>query len=103
MHFPVSTSLQTSYFAVGILYRCIRSLAKDLDPSNREACWEGPNTGIPTARIASLSPSTRGSSGPITTKSILYSNNQASKVFRFFQSRLTTVAIEVIPALPGAT
>ena len=70
MPFPVSTSWQTSYFAVGISYRRINSFANDLDPSNREACLDGPNTGIPTARIASLSPSTKGSSGPITTKSI---------------------------------
>ena len=71
MPFPVSTSWQTSYLAVGISYRRITSFANDLDPSNRDASWDGPNTGIPSARIASLSPSTSGNSGPITTKSIL--------------------------------
>ena len=47
----------------------ITSLANDFDPSMRAASFVGPKQAIPAARTASATPSTRGTSGPITTRS----------------------------------
>jgi len=44
------------------------SLAKALEPSRAAAALDGPNTAIPASLSASLTPATRGASGPITTK-----------------------------------
>ena len=55
----------------GISYRLQKSRAKYLDPSSSAAAALGPNAKILLARKASASPATRGTSGPITTSSIL--------------------------------
>ena len=45
------------------------SLAKALEPSIRAASLLGPKQAMPAARTASATPSTSGTSGPITTRS----------------------------------
>ena len=45
------------------------SLANALEPSMRAASFDGPKHAMPAARTASATPSTRGTSGPMTTRS----------------------------------
>ena len=58
--------------AVGIPYFFIRSLEKTLLPSMMAAFASGPKQGIPAASSASTAPSTSGSSGATTAKSMLW-------------------------------
>ena len=59
----------TWYWAVGMWYFCIRSLAKTLLDSIRAALASGPKQGMPAAWRASTHPRARGSSGATTAKS----------------------------------
>ncbi len=47
----------------------ITSLANDFEPSIRAASADGPKHAMPAARTASATPSTSGTSGPMTTRS----------------------------------
>src|SRR5215211_8965297 len=55
--------------AVGTPAAVITCLAKDLLPSSWAACPDGPKQAMPASRTASAAPATRGTSGPITTRS----------------------------------
>ena len=68
-----SALLNTSYFAVGIEYFFMRFFEKTLLPSIIAAFAFGPKQGIPISLSASTAPSTSGSSGATTAKSILLS------------------------------
>ena len=63
----------TLYSAVGILYFCISSFEKTLEPSIIAAFARGPNVLNPASLRASTIPATSGSSGATTTKSALIS------------------------------
>ena len=88
--------------AVRTLAAAITSLAKALEPSMRAASREGPKHAMPSARTASATPSTRGISGPITTRSAR--NCLASAVTSSAEVMSTSYcsAIRAVPALPGA-
>ena len=47
----------------------ITSLANDFEPSMRAASFVGPKQAMPASRTASATPSTSGTSGPMTTRS----------------------------------
>ena len=68
-----SGSVKRSYFAVGMLYFLRRSLRKPLEPSSLAASLVGPKHGMSAAMRASAMPSTRGASGPTTTRPTLLS------------------------------
>ena len=56
--------------AVGMPCRAQNALVNAFEPSSRAAAALGPNALIPAARSRSTIPSTRGNSGPTTTRSI---------------------------------
>ena len=72
------------------------SFIQALEPSSLAAAIDGPNTVAPLARRSSVSPSTSGASGPITTRS-----NASSSVDRVRRAG-GTVPSSAIPGLPGA-
>jgi hypothetical protein len=55
--------------AVRIPFSAMKSLAYALLPSSCASAADGPTTSTPAARSSSARPSTRGTSGPITTRS----------------------------------
>ena len=87
---------------VGTSAAAITSLAKALDPSRAAAALDGPKTAIPAALRASLTPATKGASGPITTRSVLASRAQFVTDSALLASRFTVVTSWEIPPLPGA-
>ena len=80
----------------------ITSLANDFEPSMRAASFVGPKHAIPAARTASATPSTRGTSGPITTRSapIFWANPVTASPAEMSTSYWSAIA--EVPALPGA-
>ena len=88
--------------AVGIRARSIRSFAKAFDPSSRAAARPGPKARRPRARSSSARPATSGASGPITTRSASSSSASRSCASTSSAAAGWQVAIDAIPALPGA-
>ena len=93
----------TSLPAVRTPAAAITSLAKDLDPSIRAACLDGPKQAMPAARTASATPSTSGTSGPITTRSAARFCASAVTASAEVTSTSCCWATAAVPALPGAT
>ena len=97
-----AASVKTSYLAVGILYFFISPLEKALEPSISAAACTGPKALIPAALKASTAPLVRGTSGPTTASSTLFS------LANFTMESLSVMEIsgmhsakEAIPGLPG--
>src|ERR1700689_1315353 len=80
----------------------ITSLANAFEPSMRAASLLGPKQAIPASRTASATPSTSGTSGPMTTRSarILWANATTSSPD--VTSTWCWSANDAVPALPGA-
>ena len=89
------------YFAVGIEYFLQIFLVKILDPSSCEAILFGPKTLISLSSKKSTIPSTKGFSGPIITRSILFEIIKSLISLKFSRSREIFLAISEVPALPG--
>ena len=68
-----TASVNTSYFAVGMLYFFISPLEKALEPSISAAACAGPKALIPASLKASTTPLVSGTSGPTTTSSTCFS------------------------------
>ena len=92
-----------SAWAVFTPAAAITSFANAFDPSIRAASLFGPNTGKPSARMASPTPATSGTSGPITTSSGSISFANAAHAAGSSTFTECSVARLLIPALPGAT
>src|SRR3954469_1618317 len=88
--------------AVGTPAAFITCLAKDLLPSSRAACADGPKQAIPASRTASAAPATRGTSGPTTTRSARQSRASAAIATGSATSTAAGSATARVPALPGA-
>ncbi|COZ91515.1 Uncharacterised protein [Mycobacterium tuberculosis] len=69
----------------------------------RAASLPGPKHTMPAARTASATPSTNGTSGPITTMSAPTSRARATTASAEVMSTSCCSAIRAVPALPGAT
>ncbi|CPZ99662.1 Uncharacterised protein [Mycobacteroides abscessus] len=80
----------------------ITSLANALEPSMRAAAAEGPKQAMPAARTASATPSTNGTSGPMTTRSMLRVVAKAATSAPEPISTACCSATAAVPALPGA-
>src|SRR5271163_567434 len=80
----------------------ITSLAKALDPSISAAALLGPKQAMPASRTASATPSTNGTSGPMTTRSARISRANATTSSPEVISTSCWSAIAAVPALPGA-
>src|ERR1700721_636418 len=80
----------------------ITSLAKALDPSISAAALLGPKQAMPASRTASATPSTNGTSGPMTTRSARISRANATTSSPEAISTSCWSAIAAVPALPGA-
>ena len=78
------------------------SLANDFEPSMRAASFVGPKHAIPAARTASATPSTSGTSGPITTRSAPIRWASFATASPEVMSTSYWSAIAAVPALPGA-
>ena len=88
---------------VGTPAAAITSLANDFEPSSAAAFCDGPKTAIPKALSASLTPATRGASGPTITNSTASSFAKRVTSSGEFGFRFSTVRTSpAIPALPGA-
>ena len=74
---------------VGTSAAAITSFAKAFEPSRAAAALEGPKTAIPALLRASLTPATKGASGPMTTKSVCASDAQAVTASGSLISRAT--------------
>ena len=79
-------SLISLYFAVGILFRSIKSFAKDFEPSSIAHFLSAPMAEIPTFFNSSTIPLIKGSSGPTTTKSIPISLDIRANSIKFSAS-----------------
>ena len=92
--------------AVGMPASAHTALRKVLEPSRRAAPADGPNTRTPPARRASARPSTRGCSGPTTTRPMPLAWHQATTAALSAVSRppgmAWTAGSRAVPALPGA-
>lgn len=71
--FASSADVKAPHLAVGIACLSIKVLAHSLSDSIRAACLPGPKQFTPLARKTSAIPLAKGSSGPTTTRSTLYS------------------------------
>ena len=95
------------YVAVGMLWRFMNSLAKDLLPSSWAPAARGPTTTnsgcFPQSCKWSTNPFTRGASGPTTTRPMLCFLTARLTALWLFTSTLRLVANSAVPALPGAT
>ena len=78
------------------------SLANDFEPSMRAASFVGPKHAIPAARTASATPSTSGTSGPITTRSAPIRWASLTTASPEVMSTSYWSAMIAVPALPGA-
>ena len=81
----------------------ITSLANDLEPSMRAASFVGPKHAMPASRTASATPSTSGTSGPMTTRSAPIRWASATTASPEVMSTSYWSAMIAVPALPGAT
>mmetsp|Transcript_4882 Transcript_4882/g.11345 ORF Transcript_4882/g.11345 Transcript_4882/m.11345 type:complete len:278 (-) Transcript_4882:820-1653(-) len=106
------TPLKLLNSAVGTLYLAMKSLQKALEPSNRAAALEGPNTLMPAAWSASTMPSTSGCSGPTATRSTPFALQKSMTSWKPLvgdRSNLTFLIVtrptwtSCVPPLPGAT
>nr|CRL68903.1 hypothetical protein CPGR_00186 [Mycolicibacter nonchromogenicus] len=68
----------------------------------RAASCDGPKQAIPAARTASATPKTKGTSGPITTRSASTSRAKAVTADAEVMSMSRCSATAAVPALPGA-
>src|ERR1700722_17267895 len=91
--------------ALGIRWRCRKSLVKAFEPSRRAALRDGPKQRRPAAAKRSTIPETKGPSGPMMVSSISFSTATASSASMSSAaiSRLLTFDSSAVPALPGAT
>ena len=87
--------------SVGILNFSQIFFVKIFDPSSCEHNLFGPNTFILFFSKKSTKPSTKGFSGPTTTKSILFLLIKFFTCSKLSKSKLTFSAISAVPALPG--
>src|SRR5579875_987744 len=94
-----SGSSNTPKRAVGTLASASSCFMNALDPSSRAPSAPGPTTSRPSARSRSASPSTRGCSGPITTRSASTVSGGASLTVM----RYPPATAPGIPGLPGVT
>ena len=69
----------------------------------RAASFDGPKQAMPAARTASATPSTSGTSGPMTTRSIASFSARAVTASAEVTSTSCCSATAAVPALPGAT
>ena len=83
-------------------YFFIKFLENTLLPSIIAAFLFGPKQGIPIAFKASTAPSTNGSSGATTAKSIAFSFAKSTIPSMSFAPIFTQVASAAIPPLPGS-
>ena len=94
--------MKHSKAAVGILYFLNSFFINAFDPSSWAALPLGPNALIFSASKASTKPRTRGTSGPITTKSMVFFFANVT-IAETSLSRISThSAMSAMPALPGA-
>ena len=94
-------SEKLSYAAVGIPYFFMSCFEKTLLPSIIAAFLSGPNVFMPLAFSASTAPSTSGSSGATTAKSILFSTANFTMPSISFAPIGTHSASAAIPPFPG--
>ena len=87
--------------AVGILFCAQIFFMTAFEPSNFEAYLFGPKTLILFIFKKSTKPLTKGSSGPITTKSILWNLTEFRILLKSKILISTFVAILLVPAFPG--
>ncbi len=92
----------TSYAAVGIPYFFIRFFEKTLLPSMMAAFALGPKHLMPASSSASTQPSTSGSSGATTAKSIPFSVANAVICSISFAPMFTQTASAAMPPFPGS-
>ena len=95
-------SVNTSYPAVGMRYRFIRSLENALEPSIIAALALGPNALRPADSNLSTMPATKGASGPTTVRSTALSLANSRSPRMSSAATGTHSASWAIPALPGA-
>ena len=69
----------------------------------RAASFDGPKQAMPAARTASATPSTSGTSGPMTTRSASELLGESTTSSPAVMSTSYCSAIVAVPALPGAT
>ena len=69
----------------------------------RAASFDGPKQAMPAARTASATPSTSGTSGPMTTRSAPIRWASLATASPEVMSTSYCSAIVAVPALPGAT
>ena len=104
-----SASVKAFQRAVGILCRCINSFANCLLDSIRAALRLGPKQGTLFSVRQSPRPLASGASGPIITKSTLFSVQYLTTLSLSFWSSIEegTFCVfrwrQAVPALPGAT
>ena len=79
-----------------------RPLRRTSTPRSRAASFVGPKHAIPAARTASATPSTSGTSGPITTRSAPIFRASPATASPAVTSTSCWSAIAAVPALPGA-
>ena len=83
----------------------MNSLANRFEPSSRAAACDGARQSKPSASNASLTPATRGASGPTTVKSIDWLPAKAVSASKSMTPMATFshLASSAVPGLPGAT
>lgn len=84
-------------------WRAIKCFAKAFEPSMRAARREGPKTGMPTLRKWAWMPSTRGCSGPGTTRSTALARAKRARAGWSASGTLAVLGVDAVPGFPGAT
>ena len=98
-----AASVKRAQAAVGAPTASQISLVNAFDASSIAAAREGPKTRIPASRSASATPAASGASGPMTTRSIACSSQNAATACPSRIARSAQRAMAAMPALPGAT
>ena len=100
-----SSSVKLRASAVGMPCRCIKALAKCLEPSSAAAALEGPRQGKPAAVNSSTTPATRGPSGPTMVRETAFRLAKAinSAIASGARGMFSTLSSAIVPPLPGAT
>ena len=98
----LSISVYSLYLAVGISCLTKNSLENSLLPSSLEQEASGPKTLKPLFANTSDMPITRGTSGPTTVRSILFSSAKSANLSNSVSFISRQSATDAIPALPGA-
>ena len=98
----VASRVNVRLAAVGIPAAAITSLANALDASIWAAAALGPNTARPSARSRSARPRARGTSGPMTVRSMPCMSAASARRSRSSAGMGRLVARSAVPGLPGA-